>query len=86
VNQRETALKFEVTCAVSSGEKWTAIASANYHESHFGDLFDLRTSDGTRAHSACGAFGLERISLALVKRHGTDPTSWPASVKNQLWP
>jgi seryl-tRNA synthetase len=85
-NQRATALKFEVTCPVSSTDKWTAISSANYHESHFGDLFDLRTADGERAHSACGAFGLERISLALVRRHGTDIDAWPSGVKDQLWP
>ncbi|MEO7122228.1 MAG: amino acid--[acyl-carrier-protein] ligase [Lacisediminihabitans sp.] len=85
-NQRETALKFEITCAVSSEVSRTAIASANCHESHFGDSFDIFTSEGERAHSACIGFGLERITLALIKRHGVDPAQWSPAVRSKLWP
>jgi len=85
-NQRATALKLEVTCAVSSTQVRTAIASANYHETHFGDAFDIHTTDGAVAHSACVAFGLERISLALLKRHGLAVDAWPDSVRSLLWP
>ncbi|GAB3611858.1 class-II aminoacyl-tRNA synthetase family protein [Humibacter ginsengisoli] len=85
-NQRATALKFEITCPVSSVEVRTAITSANCHESHFGDSFDLRTPDAAHAHSACIGFGLERIALALFKRYGTALDGWPAHVRNSLWP
>jgi seryl-tRNA synthetase len=85
VNQRVAALKFEITCPVSSDETLTAITSANYHESHFGDSFQLHTADGAIAHSSCIGFGLERIALGLVRRHGTDTDSWPTDVRNQLW-
>lgn len=85
-NQRATALKYEITCAVSSTEVRTAITSANCHESHFGDSFDIFTADGDRAHSACIGFGLERITLALVKQHGVDPALWPLGVRGKLWP
>lgn len=37
-----------------------AIASINRHGSFFGDRFDIRLSDGSPAHSACVAFGLDR--------------------------
>ncbi|MGN6205854.1 amino acid--[acyl-carrier-protein] ligase [Humibacter sp.] len=83
-NQRATALKFEITAPVSSDVARTAIASANCHESHFGETFGIRTADGIAAHSACIGFGLERIALALVKRHGTDVERWPAEVREAL--
>lgn len=86
VNQLATALKFEITCAVSSSEVPTAITSANYHESHFGDAFDIFTAEAERAHSACIGFGLERITLALIKQHGVDPGLWPAGVRSRVWP
>jgi seryl-tRNA synthetase len=85
-NQRATALKFEITSLVSSSNSRTAIASANYHESHFGDSFEMFTADGKHAHSACFGFGLERITLALIAQHGVDPAAWPAEVRDQLWP
>lgn len=84
-NQRAAVAKLEVTCRVSSTEARTAIASANYHETHFGDSFAIRTTDGETAHSACVAFGLERIALALLKTHGLEVSEWPAVVRERLW-
>jgi len=83
-NQEAAALKFELTSPVSSTSVRTAIASGNYHETHFGDAFALRTSDGEVAHSACFAFGLDRIALALIRRHGTTVSDWPADVVSAL--
>ena len=85
-NQRATALKYEITCSVSSREVRTAITSANCHESHFGDSFHILTADGEPAHSACIGFGLERITLALIRQHGVDPAAWPSQVRGKLWP
>jgi seryl-tRNA synthetase len=85
-NQRETTLKFEVVSPIASEEYPTAISSANCHEDHFGLSFDIHTSDGNVAHTACIGFGLERITLALLRTHGLDPKSWPVAVRSQLWP
>lgn len=84
-NQVEQALKFEfVTPVYGADQPWTAIGSANLHEDHFGTSFDIRTADGAVAHSACVAFGLERITIALFAAHGTDVDSWPADVRTAL--
>ena len=48
------------------------IISLNYHQDHFGELFGIRTADGAVAHTACVGFGLERMTLALYRRHGFD--------------
>ncbi|WP_144715608.1 amino acid--[acyl-carrier-protein] ligase [Curtobacterium pusillum] len=84
-NQVEQALKFEfVTPVYGPDHEPTAISSANLHEDHFGTSFGIRTADGDVAHSACLAFGLERITIALFARHGSDPVSWPANVRAAL--
>lgn len=82
--QREQDLKFELVVPVASAEKPTAVVSTNYHLDHFGHAFDIKTSDGKVAHSACIGFGLERIALALFRKHGFEPASWPAEVKKVL--
>ena len=84
VSQREQALKFELEVPVASTEKPTAVTSCNYHLDHFGRSFDIVTADGEVAHTACIGFGLERISLALFKKHGFKTEKWPASVRNVL--
>jgi seryl-tRNA synthetase len=87
VNQRDDALKFEIEVAVfGPDEPGTAVASSNYHQTHFGANFDIRAADGEPAHSACVGFGLERITLALMRRHGLDSRVWPSDVRRVLWP
>jgi seryl-tRNA synthetase len=82
--QKEQTLKFELMAPVASTEKWTAITSCNCHLDHFGQVFGIKTADGRVAHSACIGFGLERIALALLRKHGFDPNAWPADVKREL--
>lgn len=79
--QREQALKFELVVPVASTEKPTAVTSSNYHLDYFGKTFDIKTADGAVAHTACVGFGLERIALALFKKHGFVPMKWPAEVR-----
>jgi seryl-tRNA synthetase len=82
--QKEQNLKYELVICVSDTGKPTAIASCNYHLDHFGHGFEIRTADGKPAHSSCVGFGLERISLALFRVHGTGPDRWPAAVRRVL--
>ncbi len=86
VNQREQQLKFEIVTPITSSEIPTAIMSFNYHQDHFSKLYDIRSSDGETAHTACLGFGLERIMIALFKTHGFAPARWPAAVRQKLWP
>lgn len=85
-NQREAKLKFEVVVPVISKENPTAICSFNYHQDHFGKTFDIKTAEGEVAQTACMAFGLERVTMALFKTHGFEPAKWPKAVRNLLWP
>ena len=82
--QREQALKFELVVPITSSERPTAVASANWHQDHFGELFEIRDATGATAHTACVGFGLERITLALLRAHGTAPERWPRAVRSAL--
>jgi seryl-tRNA synthetase len=81
--QLEKALKYEIVAPISS-EKPGAISSGNYHEDHFGVPYSITAHDGSVAHSACFAFGLDRIALSLFYRHGLDIETWPTDVSERL--
>ncbi len=85
-SQRDQRLKFEILVPVISEEKPTAICSFNWHQDHFSSVFGIETSDRQVANTACLGFGLERVTLALLKTHGFDPNQWPQEVRAQLWP
>ena len=85
-SQRDQKLKFEILCPVISSAEPTAICSFNWHQDHFSTVFGIETSDGKTASTACLGFGLERVTLALLKVHGFDPLKWPAAVRSLLWP
>jgi seryl-tRNA synthetase len=82
-NQLAAQAKFELVTEVYRGTE-TAIGSANYHDTHFGDEFTLSAPDGSTAHSACSAYGMDRIVLALARRHGFDLGAWPQQVRSAL--
>lgn len=81
-DQLDKQLKYELTSVVAGSP--VALASANYHEDHFGKAFGIDSPEGDPAHSACIGFGLERIVLALLWRHGLEPTAWPQDVRDRL--
>jgi len=84
--QIEEELKLELVAEVAGGVT-QAVASGNYHKDRFGGLFAIAGPGGSPAHSACIAFGYERLALALTHRHGRDPGGWPPGVRAQLgWP
>lgn len=84
--QLDQRLKFEILCPVISKEKPTAICSFNWHQDHFSSKYGIRNADESVAHTACLGFGMERVTLALIRAHGFDPSEWPQGVRSQLWP
>jgi len=67
--QQVKGLKYELRLA--AGRDSLPVASFNLHETFFGERFAMTLSDGTDAHSACVAFGLERWVLAFLEQHGS---------------
>lgn len=85
-NQAAQRLKFEILVPVIAADRPTAICSFNWHQDHFSSRFGIRNADSSVAHTACLGFGLERVTLALLKVHGLDPATWPDAVRAHLWP
>ena len=69
---------------VYSQERPTACMSFNYHLDHFGETRQLRTTGGALAHTACVAFGIDRLALALFVTHGADCANWPRDARAAL--
>ena len=84
VVQGEQELKFKLLIPIRSAEEPTACMSFNYHRDHFGTIWDIETADGGRAHSACVAFGIDRLALAVFTTHGLDLAAWPRQVRQAL--
>jgi len=82
--QIEQQLKFELVVPVRSAESPTACMSFNCHRDHFGQTWGMRGVDGELAHTACVAFGMDRLAVAMFATHGTDAARWPASVRSAL--
>ena len=84
LSQLEQFLKFELLIPVESDEQPTACMSFNYHRDHFGTSWGLHTSAGAVAHTACVAFGMDRLAMALFTTHGIELQNWPAAVRDTL--
>lgn len=87
-SQRVQELKFEVLVPIASPQP-TAVASFNYHQEHFAEVHGLTIAAhdeqaAATAHTACLGFGLERISLALLRAHGLDLDLWPQAARERL--
>jgi seryl-tRNA synthetase len=83
-NQKEQALKFELLVDIWGKDNPTAVASFNYHQNHFSHLFGIHAADGADAHTACLGFGIDRLVIGLLKTHGFNMQTWPASVREAL--
>ena len=82
--QVKNALKFEMLIPVRSTETPTACMSFNCHRDHFGLTWGINTADGEPAHTACVAFGMDRLAVALFARHGVEVEGWPEAVRGKL--
>jgi seryl-tRNA synthetase len=84
VSQLQQSLKFELIAAMRPPEPRTACMSFNLHLDHFTAIWGLRDEGGGSVHTACVAFGIDRLALALFYEHGLEPHNWPAPVRRAL--
>jgi seryl-tRNA synthetase len=84
ISQLQNALKFELLIPLRSAERPTACMSFNNHKDHFGEVWGLRNAAGEVCHTACAAFGMDRLAVALFWTHGLDVGAWPEGVREAL--
>jgi seryl-tRNA synthetase len=81
LNQVAQELKFELLIPIQSAENPTACMSFNYHQEHFGETWGIQTTSGEAAHTACVAFGMDRLALAIFATHGVSVEKWPRPLR-----
>jgi len=84
ISQLQQSLKFELLMALPSASRMTACMSFNSHRDHFGDIWGLKDADGNVAHTACVAFGMDRLAIGLFWAHGLRIERWPDAVRQTL--
>jgi seryl-tRNA synthetase len=62
----------------------TACMSFNYHRDHFGTAWGIADAAGEPAHTACVAFGMDRLAVAMFHTHGRNVAAWPTAVRDLL--
>lgn len=78
--QLERGAKVEALWSRADENDAVALMSVNRHDDHFGTAYAISTPGGGAAHSACAAFGIDRIILALHGCHGDDLKDWPTTL------
>jgi seryl-tRNA synthetase len=84
LSQKQQSLKFELLVPLRSEQSPTACMSFNYHRDHFGTAWGITDAAGEPAHTACVAFGMDRLAVAMFHTHGTTIAKWPADVRDLL--
>ncbi|MBR1172817.1 amino acid--[acyl-carrier-protein] ligase [Bradyrhizobium sp. KB893862 SZCCT0404] len=84
VSQKQLSLKFELLVPLRSEEQPTACMSFNYHRDHFGMTWGIVDAASAPAHTACVAFGMDRLAVAMFHTHGKDVDLWPIAVRDLL--
>jgi seryl-tRNA synthetase len=84
VSQVQNSLKFELLIPYFPNAKPTACMSFNYHQAHFGEVWNLHNERHEHLHTGCVAFGMDRLAVALFANHGVELALWPNSVRHLL--
>lgn len=74
-------LKYEYRAMLPFKNGDLAVGSRNYHRDFFGRAMNIKAANGKPAHTACLAFGMQRLLFAVLAQHGTDPSRWPARLR-----
>ena len=80
-SQREHQLKLEMLLPLTTDSSTAACVSFNLHLSKMAEAFGLVLENGEPAFTACVGFGLERLVLAILRRHGANPRHWPDALR-----
>lgn len=68
--------KQEFQIRLPGDDRFSACGSVNFHRTHFTKPYNIKQDKDTYAYSACCAFGIERLTYALLSQKGTDPEKW----------
>lgn len=70
--QKRFKLKYELLLKNPQSNNEVAVASFNYHNVNFSKSYKIHLADHRLAHTACVAFGLERLAFTYLMQVGVD--------------
>lgn len=76
--------KQEFKWYVPFSDNYIACGSINFHRTHFSKPYNIRTDNETYCHTACFAFGIERMIYAFLNQKGTDPAGWDKETFDEI--
>lgn len=76
--------KREFKWQIPARDLYIACASANLHRTHFSKPYAIKSSNGAFCYTACFAFGIERLTYALLSQKGTDVSKWDAQTRDEI--
>lgn len=69
--------KQEFKLSVPADSEYVSCSSANFHRSHFTKIYNITNGEtGALCHSACIAFGIDRLAYAFLSQKGLDISKW----------
>lgn len=77
-------LKYEILAKIPHTSDRLAVGSINLHQDHFGDIFNIKTTDGETAVSGCIGVGFERVAYAIYCQHGVQVSTWPQELRETI--
>lgn len=76
--------KQEFKWYIPGTESFVACSSANFHRTHFSKPYRIKNDAGTFCHTACFAFGVERLAYSLLNQKGDEPSGWDQATYEEI--
>lgn len=76
--------KQEFRVYIPDGDFFCAVSSSNVHRTHFTKTYNIH-NDNSFCQSSCFAFGIERLSYALLSQKGVDIDKWDEATRKEIF-
>lgn len=76
--------KQEFRMLIPGTESYCAVSSSNVHRTHFTKTYNIH-NDNSLCQSSCFAFGIERLSYALISQKGSDVDKWDEATRKEIF-
>ena len=76
--------KQEFRVYIPDGDFFCAVSSSNVHRTHFTKTYNIH-NDNSFCQSSCFAFGVERLTYALLSQKGVDIDKWDEATRKEIF-
>lgn len=77
--------KREFKWLIPNNGTYISCSSANFHRTHFTKVYNIKTTEtDAYCHSSCFAFGIERLTYALLSQKGLDTSKWDSATRDEI--